>query len=112
MRSSSPIDALELVDRRLGLVDALGALRPAELLELGAELGEVPAARSLLGQLAHRRDRHGVAQHAAVANGRPIGVEGEPALRLAGRDTRRDRRVRPPADSVGMTADSSSSGPA
>ena len=62
---------VEPCGRLLGVLDPLGPLPLPQIGEPAAQLGDVAAARALLGELAERRDRRGVADNPPVAHRPP-----------------------------------------
>ena len=74
---------LELRRGDLGVLDSLGVLRQAKLDEPRAELADVAPACALLGELAERRDRDGVANAAPVRDRAAGRIDGEPRARAA-----------------------------
>src|SRR5262245_66110449 len=66
--------------RLLCLLDALRRLGRAKLRETRTQLGEVAAARALLGDLAERRERCGVAHEPARGDRARVRVQHEPGV--------------------------------
>jgi demethylmenaquinone methyltransferase / 2-methoxy-6-polyprenyl-1,4-benzoquinol methylase len=74
---------MELGRGELSLLDALGRLGEAQLDKARPQLAEILAACAFLGELAHRRDRHGLAHERAIGHWPALGVQRQPCLLVA-----------------------------